>query len=100
MALNFREGVSFSVVPLRTGTVSLASGMAQSLWSAGMSCTARISYQPSPVVVTFSWRTCHQPPSLLGSGPCSPVLPGGLMAHAVITLVLIFLDKIRAGKRF
>ena len=95
----FREGVSFSVVPLRMGTVSLASGKAQSLWSAGVSCAARISHQSSPLLVTFSWRTCHYLLSLLGSGPCSPVLPGDLMAHVIVALVIILLDKASAGKQ-
>lgn len=97
---SFREEVSFSVVPLRMGTVSLASGKTQPLWSAGVSHTAHISHQPSPLLVTFSWRACHYAPSLVGSGPCLPVLPGSLMAHVIVTLVLILLDKVSAGKWF
>lgn len=38
--------------------------------------------------------------SLLGSGPCSPVLPRGLVAHVIVTLVLILVDQINAGKWF
>lgn len=73
----FREGVSFSVFPLRTRTMSLASGKAQPLWSAGVSHAAHLSHQPSPLLVMVSQRTCHYLPSLLGSGPHSPVLTRG-----------------------
>lgn len=38
--------------------------------------------------------------SLLGSGPCSPVLPRGLVAHVIVALVLVIVDQINAGKWF
>lgn len=38
--------------------------------------------------------------SLLGSCPCSPGLPRGLVAHVIITLVLILVDQINSDKEF
>ena len=93
----FREGVSFSVVPLGTETVSLAAVKAQSLWSAKVSHTAWFHTSQAHC---WSHFPCHYPPSPLGSGLCSPVLPGGLMACVIIILLLILLDKVSAGKRF